>query len=157
MVTTWERLNHRHIKELYNIACISEPYIPKINILEFEIAMSRRDGFVFVRDGKIIGATTLSDFTCGVDAVMHIFIDPINHGKWINRELLRVTFDLPFNVLKLPRVSGYHVLGLTDAAAKFQKKLGFQIEGVKRNACLHDGKLFDLVLVGMIREECRWA
>jgi RimJ/RimL family protein N-acetyltransferase len=157
MITTWERLSHKHIPELYRVACVSEPYIPKVNILEFESAMSMRDGFVFKIGDEIIGATTLSDYMPGVDAVMHVFINPAVHGKWINRELLRVTFNLPFNVLKLPRVSSYHIPGLTDAAAKFQSNLGFTIEGRKRKALLHDGHLMDVVLVGMLREECVWA
>lgn len=156
MMTTWEKLSHKHIPELYRVACVSEPYIPKTNIIEFESIMSMRDGFVFIMNGRLIGATTFSDFIPDVDAVMHIFIDPIVHKRWINRELLRVTFDFPFNVLKLPRVSGFNIPGITDVAAHFQERLGFIVEGVKRKACRHNGELYDVILVGMLREECRW-
>lgn len=74
------------------------------------------------------------------------------HPHWINRDMVFVTFDYPFNQLGVKRIFG-QVPESNDHAYQFNRKLGFRtvarVEGVfKHNvACL---------VMRMDREECRF-
>lgn len=73
-------------------------------------------------------------------------------GKsWLNRTFLWVAFDYPFNQLKCKRVTGM-VPSKNVQAQRFDEHLGFVREGVKRRAWKGD----DLIIYGMLKEECRW-
>lgn len=71
--------------------------------------------------------------------------------RWLNRKLLNVFFDYPFNVLKCKRIcslvdeDNYHAL-------KFNEKLGFTREALLEDA--HPNG--HAVLLRMLKAECRW-
>ena len=70
---------------------------------------------------------------------------------WINRTLLWVCFDYPFNQLHVKKVFG-PVPSYNKTALEFDKHLGFEeetvIEGVYPEG--------NLVLLSMTREKCRF-
>lgn len=81
---------------------------------------------------------------------MHVAAVP---GKrWMTRQFLGEVFRYPFLQLGVRRVNG-KVAADNAAAINFDTRLGFQLEGRIRHA-LDDG--VDLLIFGMLREECRW-
>lgn len=74
----------------------------------------------------------------------------------LDRAIVRKAFGFPFNDLHVPRLVSYSVVGVTDEAGEFLKRLGFRPEGTcKEAAQLPDGPR-DVTLFGMLRRECRW-
>jgi len=45
------------------------------------------------------------------------------------------------------------VLGTLPSAANYCRRLGFEDEGVRRNACRVDGRLTDVVMLGLLRDQ----
>ena len=71
---------------------------------------------------------------------------------WINRAFLRAAFAYPFKQLGCTRVSGL-VRADNYAAQQFDERLGFKREGLVRRG---DDDGTDLIMYGMLREECKW-
>ena len=81
---------------------------------------------------------------------MHVAAEP---GKrWLNRDFLFRCFAYPFIQLNCHRVTGLVRID-NLAAQKFDEHLGFKKEGIIRKGA-DDGT--DLILYGMLKEECRW-
>ena len=70
---------------------------------------------------------------------------------WMNRAFLKASFAYPFRQLGKARVTG-RIDALDAKTLDIDKRMGFQIEGRLRNA-LGDR---DIIIVGMLRQECRW-
>lgn len=82
---------------------------------------------------------------CNID--MHI---AARHGSnWLSRPYFNAAFELPFQVLQVPRVTGL-IRASNTTAQGFVDMLGFQYEGRMRKA-FPDGE--DLVLYGFLQEE----
>lgn len=71
--------------------------------------------------------------------------------NWVSRSLLRAAFAYFFDQLGLPRVEA-RVHSQNEKALRLNEGLGFKREGVRR---LSFGDA-DGILLGMLREECRW-
>jgi RimJ/RimL family protein N-acetyltransferase len=99
-------------------------------------------------DGELL-AVVVFNFMSECDIAMHVAAIP--GRRWLNREFLRVAFRYPFVQLKLQRVTGYVPEKNVDAL-RFDSHLGFQREGLMRRALPDD----NVVVLGMLREECRW-
>jgi hypothetical protein len=83
----------------------------------------------------------------GASVMMHV----CGEGNWITRDLLRASFDYPFNFLNCNMVLGLVPSG-NEQALKMNRHLGFKVENVLEGA--HpDGAL---ILMVMRREDCRW-
>ncbi len=101
-----------------------------------------------VKDNERLGGVVFSHFT-GESISIHS-ASWVDH--WINRDLLFVTFDYPFNQLGVKRIFG-QVPEDNWRARRFNENLGFRyvarVEGVFRHgvACL---------VMRMDREECRF-
>jgi RimJ/RimL family protein N-acetyltransferase len=100
------------------------------------------------RDGRIIASVVYTHFT-GYDIAMHVAAE---RGRmWARPSFLRACFTYPFEQLQCRRVTGYVPAKSADVLA-FDRKLGFVYEGRLRKALPDD----DLVVLGMLREECRY-
>ena len=84
-----------------------------------------------------------------VDCQMHVASRP--GAKWATRDFLFHAFNYPFNQMGCVRVTG-PVKASNETALKFDKRLGFVEEGRLRKAM--DGE--DLIILGMLKDECRW-
>lgn len=121
---------------------------------------SRIKGFTFSSQYSAIGlAGPTGDLIAGCiydeyrehhDINMHLAAMP--GSRWMNREFLREGFRYPFLYLDCKRVTGL-VRADNEAAQRLDEHLGFTLEGVLRRKCI-DGA--DLLVYGMLREECRW-
>jgi hypothetical protein len=96
--------------------------------------------------GDFLAVTVFSAYT-GTNIDMHIAARPKSH--WLSRGYFNASFELPFRVLEVPRVTGLIRAENLDAQ-RFVSRLGFQYEGRMRKAFPDGG---DLVLYGLLREE----
>jgi RimJ/RimL family protein N-acetyltransferase len=95
---------------------------------------------------EFLAVTVFSAYTkTNID--MHIAARPKSH--WLSRSFFNASFELPFRVLEVPRVTGLIRAENLDAQ-RFVSRLGFQYEGRMRKAFPDGG---DLVLYGLLREE----
>lgn len=101
------------------------------------------------RDGETVGVfvfDTISTNAC----FMHVASD--GSRRWLDRSALVRVFAYPFLQCGFRRVSA--VVSSTNAPSlNLVRKLGAVEEGRMRHGA-HDGE--DLVLFGLLREECRW-
>lgn len=97
-------------------------------------------------DGSVWGVVAYDAFTKH-DCQMHFAGDK----GWVSRQLVRAAFAYPFRQLGLSRVTGL-VDERNERVLAMDKKMGFKEEGRVR-AALGDR---DLILLGMLREECRY-
>lgn len=108
-------------------------------------------------DGDTLaGAATFSNFVPFMDICLHVAVDRQYRGLWASRGVLRTLCEYAFVGLDLPRVSSYAVQELTPHAAHALQRVGFNLEGVKRHAARYPDGYHDLMIFGMLREECRW-
>lgn len=97
----------------------------------------------------VIRAVVLWDGFSECDCNIHVASDGNPH--WLSRPFLAAAFMHPFVQWKLKRVTGL-VPAKNTAALRFDLHLGFVKEGYLRKALPDD----DLILLGMLREECRF-
>ena len=95
---------------------------------------------------EFLAVTVFSAHT-GTNIDMHIAARPKSH--WLSRSFFNASFELPFRVLQVPRVTGLIRAKNLDAQ-RFASRLGFQYEGRLRKA-FPDGE--DLILYSLLREE----
>ncbi len=99
--------------------------------------------------GMLLAGVVYQNYTKG-DIHMHV---AAREGKrWLSKAFLGEGFRYPFEQLKCRRVTGL-VPAKNLEAQRFDEHLGFTQEGRIRRI-LPDGD--DLIIYGMLREECRW-
>lgn len=99
--------------------------------------------------GSLLAGVIYQNYT-KTDIHMHVAALP---GKrWLCRHFLGEGFRYPFEQLGCRRVTGL-VPSRNEIAQSFDEHLGFVREGVVRKI-LPNGD--DLIIYGMLREECRW-
>lgn len=102
-----------------------------------------------IEGDKGLRAVVVYDGFSDTDCNMHIASD--GSRTFLTREALVCWFSYPFIQLKLRRVTGL-VPAKNETALKFDVGIGFEYEGLCRHALKDD----DLIILGMIREKCRW-
>ncbi len=101
-----------------------------------------------VRDGRIIAGVVFDRYT-GVDIMMHYAAES---GSLAGKpDFISGVFRYPFVQLECRRVTAM-VAWKNHKSRKVVRHLGFKEEGVLRDAKPDD----DLVVYGMLREECRY-
>lgn len=113
------------------------------------IARFRPDakGIASERDG-VLTAVVVFDTFSECDCNMHIASD--GSRRWLTRPLMKEAFHYPFNTLGLRRVTGIVPRKNKDALL-FDQRLGFEVEGICREAMPDD----DVVILGLLRRNCR--
>lgn len=98
-------------------------------------------------EGGIIRGVVGYDNYNGASIMMHV----AGEGAWLNREMLRVCFDYPFNVCEVKMIIGMVPSGNVEAM-RFNYHLGFK-KVLELKGAHPDGSL---VLMTMTRGECRY-
>jgi RimJ/RimL family protein N-acetyltransferase len=98
-------------------------------------------------DGKLLGGVIFTGYTGASIGIHTASFDP----RWINKDMLWITFDYPFNQLGVKKLFGQVPSG-NLRALEFDLKLGFIEEA--RIPEVFPGE--DLVVLSMRREDCRW-
>ena len=100
-----------------------------------------------VEHGELLGGVIFQMFN-GVSAVIHV---AASTKKWINRDMLWVTFHYPFVQLGLTKLIGM-VKSTNIEALRFDSGLGF-IEECRIKDAVPDG---DMVIMTMTKHQCRY-
>lgn len=111
----------------------------------------RRDAYSLglEREGELVAVVVYDGFS-RCDCNMHLASD--GSGKWMNKAILAASFAYPFIQLRLNRVTGL-VPAKNQEALKLNEHLGFEREGLCLKALPDD----DMVVMGLLRENCRWV
>lgn len=99
--------------------------------------------------GNLLVGIVYTDF---LHPTISMHVAAVPGRRWMNRDILRIAFEYPFKACDCARVTGW-VAADNEDALRFDKHLGFREEGRMRKA-LPGGR--DLLLLGMLKEECRW-
>lgn len=123
-------------------------------------AQKASDGFLFgirtVADDELVGYLELDGilWNQGVAWLGIAIGNPARRGHGFGREALELALAFAFDELNLHRVQ-LTVFSYNAAAVALYERLGFQREGVYREALHRDGQRFDMFLYGILRPE--WA
>lgn len=85
-------------------------------------------------------------------ALLGIELSPDAQGQGYGSEALRWALNWAFGMANLHRVQ-LEVYGWNESAIKTYRKVGFQEEGRLRKAVWRDGKWWDEIWMGFLREE----
>jgi RimJ/RimL family protein N-acetyltransferase len=99
-------------------------------------------------DGRLTAAVVYELYN-EVSVNMHIALET---GWSLSRSQIRIAFSYPFSQLGCQRITGT-IRADNLPAQRLAEKLGFVSEGRMRCACM-DGT--DMIVYGMLRDECRW-
>lgn len=107
-------------------------------------------------DGDLVGAFMVIE-SGFVEVDVHAMLTrrALPHSRALGRLCLAQAFANP----AIERVTAYVIEGLT-AARNYCLKLGFQVEGLRRNACRQNGRLLGVHVLGITRnewEESTWV
>lgn len=78
--------------------------------------------------------------------------DSSHRGKRYGEEAMRLTLKFAFHELNLHRLQ-LNVYSYNDRAIRLYERLGFQREGVQREALLRDGQHYDVYGYGLLASE----
>ncbi|MFD4946123.1 GNAT family N-acetyltransferase [Streptomyces sp. NPDC058409] len=113
----------------------------------------RDDFLVLLSDGTPIGHIALvdQDIADGT-AEVHLLLDTHYRRQGYGTDALDALVDLAFGELPLHRVQAVTHTANT-AALTVLAKAGFVQEGVRRSACLHRGRRYDVAVLSLLRDE----
>ena len=108
---------------------------------------------ICLKDGTPIGRVVMADIIEGWKAELwRIYVaDTALRGKGYGKQAMQAVMKWCFEDLKLERLYLDHYTG--NPAAGLYLSLGFQYEGVLRRNCRKNGKLYDVHLMSMLKEE----
>ncbi|WP_315120606.1 GNAT family protein [uncultured Clostridium sp.] len=150
-------VNDPEVKRLLN------PGIPYPITLEdeekwVESLSSTKDEYSFaietLEDSKYIGGCGINsiDWKNSV-AVIGIFIGDKDYwGKGYGTDAIRILVKFIFEQMNLNKIK-LNVFSFNERAMKSYKKCGFKVEGVLRQELYRDGKYYDDILMGVLRED----
>lgn len=101
------------------------------------------------RHGEIIACVIYNRWYPGISVEISVAAAKPN---WLTRDFLALVFHNPFNVWGMRRV-GSSIAASNERSVEFCEHLGFKHEGTIRQGA-PDGD--DLLLYGMLRNECRY-
>ncbi|WP_370740873.1 GNAT family N-acetyltransferase [Streptomyces sp. Ncost-T10-10d] len=113
----------------------------------------RDDFLVLLSDGTPIGHIALvdQDIADGT-AEVHLLLDSRYRGQGYGTDALDALVDLAFGELPMHRIQAVTHTANT-AALTVLAKAGFVQEGVRRSACLHRGRRYDVAVLSLLRDE----
>ncbi len=139
------------------------PGIPYLNTLEderkwVEGLSATKDNYSFaienLEDEKYIGGCGLNsiDWKNSV-AVVGIFIgDKSYWGKGYGTDAMNVLLKFIFEQMNIHKVK-LNVFSYNERAIKSYEKCGFKVEGVVRQEIFRDGRYYDDIIMGLLKEE----
>lgn len=134
-------------------AVMRDPYVAR------RVAHDHREpGYIFhphVRylaaevDGKLAGVFTLIDFS-ELEVEIHAALLPWSIRQ--SRQLGAACLEHVFSDAAVQRATAYIIEGL-ESARNYCLRLGFTQEGMRRNACMKNGRLFGVHVLGITRAD----
>jgi len=105
--------------------------------------------------GAVVGEVVLNDYDANTDgANFRTLIGPAGRGRGLGTEAARLILGYGFEVIGLHRI-GLDVFAFNPRAQRVYEKVGFVVEGVKRDAFRFDGEYVDEIWMSILDHE--WA
>ena len=105
-----------------------------------------------IEDEEILGVILFSDYD-GNNIFIHVALDT---PRACQRKVIKLMFDYAFNQAGCGRVTAT-CDNSNDRIKKLVEGVGFEKEGLMRNAMQIDETYVDTVIYGMLKENCRWV
>lgn len=118
---------------------------------DVDLELSSSSYMGFEENGKILGVVFFSDYD-NHNIFIHLAID---NPKICQKKNIRLMFDYVFNQAKCKRVTAT-CDDSRDRIKKLVEGVGFKKEGLIRNMINRNDKDIDVVVYGMLNNECRW-
>jgi RimJ/RimL family protein N-acetyltransferase len=147
------KLQRKHYEELFELTKKIEPFEGFQYYDRFCQQMGLRNGFVYIKDGILVGSITFSDYIPGNQAYIHAVF---SLKGAMNRKIIKHCFNYAFNILLLHRLVTVIIPGFTDNVTKFIEGIGFVFEGRQREALEMGDEWVDILEYAMLKRECRW-
>lgn len=117
--------------------------------VDLEVSTSSYIGFE--EDSKILGAIFFSNYDTH-NIFIHLALD---NPKICQKKNIRLMFDYIFNQAKCKRVTAT-CDNSRNRIKKLVENVGFKKEGLIRSMVNRNNKNIDVVVYGMLNNECRW-
>jgi hypothetical protein len=139
-------ITEQHLVEVY-----SDPYITKVGHDHRPAVPIQHPNVTYLSawvDGKFSGAF-IAIKQSAVELELHALLkkSALKQSRDLGLACLAWAFSQP-----ILRVTAYIIEGL-DMAKNFCIKLGFKVEGCRRCACVQNGVIKDVYMLGMTRQE----
>lgn len=124
----------------------------------FESISAFRDSYRFAIE-TISESHYIGD--CGINSIdwknsiasVAIFIgNSAYRNKGYGTEAMRILLDFTFNQVNINKIR-LSVYSFNDRAIKSYEKCGFSVEGVLRQEIFREGKYYDVIAMGILRDE----
>lgn len=147
-VAVTEGITKGHLLEVY-----SDPYITKVGHDQRPAAPVNHPAVTYLSSwigGDFAGAFMAIRFS-DIEMELHAFLkrSSIWHSRELGHAFLAWAFAHP-----ILRVTAYVIEGL-ESAKNYCLKLGFKVEGRRRHACVQNGAVKDVHVLGMTRQDWR--
>ncbi len=98
----------------------------------------------------IIGLESIS--VVNGDAIVPMCVDTAARNKGVGIRSLALVLDIAFRQLRLNRLTSFYRAD-NEASRSMTERAGFRQEGRMRQAWFAEGELFDMIAIGILREE----
>lgn len=103
--------------------------------------------------GQVVGEVVLNDWDEGNhSAGFRTLIGPAGRGRGLGTEAVRLLMDYAFTHLPLHRIE-LEVYAFNPRARRVYDKVGFVVEGTKREALAFDGQRVDAIIMSLLRSD----
>jgi [ribosomal protein S5]-alanine N-acetyltransferase len=127
-----------------------EEFLEKLNQSEHDLVL----GIAIKATDKLIGGTGFHqiDFRSRHTAFGITIGDKAEWGKGYGTQATRLMVNHAFKSLNLHRV-WLHVYEFNERAIRIYESVGFKREGVLRQECFREGRYWNTIVMGILREE----
>jgi len=148
-VSVTESISDEHLLEVY-----SDPYINKIGHDHRPAAPIKHPQVTYL--SAWIGDTFAGAFMAIKYSTLELEWHSLLKKSALpySRDLGMAFLNWAFSTRPIARVTAYIIAGL-ESAKNYGLKLGMKDEGCRRHACMQNGVLKDVYILGMTREEWR--
>lgn len=109
--------------------------------------------FRIEQEGQVIGEICLKSIRwLNRKAELSIFLEPSRQGQGTGRSATRAMIDFAFRTLNFHRLHA-EVIEYNDPSRRLLEKAGFVLEGRLRQAKFSQGRYWDILVYGLLRDE----